>query len=83
MDTVMHGSTALTLKDRLSRLTYQRARALLGPEGSKLIQAGAKWEIDLDRDVKLSDEALSALGTMAASLARALALRWLCNRRLG
>jgi superfamily II DNA or RNA helicase len=45
----------LTLKDRLSRLTYQRACQLLGPDGPKLIRRGAGYEdsIDLDRDVYL------------------------------
>ncbi|MBU4293429.1 MAG: DEAD/DEAH box helicase [Actinobacteria bacterium] len=35
----------LTLKDRLSRLTYIQACKLLGPEGSKLIMQGGKFEI--------------------------------------
>ena len=55
----MQPCTALTnlrLKDRLSRLTYPRACTLLGPEGPKLIQAGGKWEIDLDQHVKLTDD---------------------------
>ena len=51
-----HGSTNLTLQDRLSRLTYARACALLGPDGRALIQAGGRREVDLDRDVTLSDE---------------------------
>ena len=56
MCATMHGVTNLMLKDRLSRLTYPRACMLLGPEGPKLIQAGGKWEIDLDQNVKLTDD---------------------------
>jgi len=37
----------LTLKDRLSRLTFTQACKLLGPEGSKLIMQGGKFEINL------------------------------------
>ena len=44
-------SKKLTLKDRLSHLTHYRACQLLGPEGRQLIQQGAAYEIDLDRDV--------------------------------
>ena len=44
-------SKKLTLKDRLSHLTHYRACQLLGPEGRKLIQQGAAYEIDIDRDV--------------------------------
>lgn len=37
----------LTLKDRLSRLTFTQACKLLGHEGSKLIMQGGKFEINL------------------------------------
>ena len=47
-------SQRLTLKDRLSRLTYQRACQLLGPAGPQLIRQGAAYQdVDLDRDVYL------------------------------
>ncbi len=47
-------SSNLTLKDRLSRLTFLKAAALLGAEGSKLIQRGGKFEInDLSGQVDL------------------------------
>ncbi len=59
MSDTIHGSTNLTLKDRLSRLTYNRARTLLGPSGAQLIQLGGKLEIDIDEQVKLSDEAFT------------------------
>ncbi|NLE36910.1 MAG: hypothetical protein GX621_02685 [Pirellulaceae bacterium] len=45
-------SAKLTLKDRLSRLTYYRACQLLGPEGPQLIRQGVSHdEIDIDSDV--------------------------------
>ena len=43
----------LTLRDRLSRLNYLTACKLLGPDGDKLIQQGAKFDIDIQRDVYL------------------------------
>lgn len=47
-------SQRLTLSDRLSRLNYQQACKLLGPEGKQLIAAGQKYDcIDVDRDVYL------------------------------
>lgn len=47
----------LTLKDRLSRLTYRLACQLLGPEGEQLIQRGAAYDtIDIDRDVYLGGD---------------------------
>ncbi len=45
-------SSHLTLKDRLSRLTFTRACQLLGPTGKQLIRQGsADGEIDIERDV--------------------------------
>ncbi len=44
-------SDSLTLKDRLSRLTYARAVPLLGENGAKLIVAGSRREIDLKQQV--------------------------------
>ena len=44
----------LTLKDRLSRLTYVQAAKLLGPEGPQLIRKGASYDnIDIHRDIYL------------------------------
>jgi len=52
MTTKTKRSSKLTLKDRLSRLTYTQACKLLGPEGRQLIQSGAAYDdIDLDRDI--------------------------------
>jgi superfamily II DNA or RNA helicase len=39
-------SSQLTLRDRLSRLTFQQASQLLGPEGAKLIAHGGGFEFD-------------------------------------
>ena len=45
-------SKKLTLKDRLSRLTYVQGAKLLGPDGQRLIRQGAAYDgIDIDRDV--------------------------------
>ncbi|NLF68396.1 MAG: DEAD/DEAH box helicase [Candidatus Anammoximicrobium sp.] len=49
-------STELTLRDKLSRLNYQDACKLIGEEGAKWIQEGAKYTIDIDRQVRLNDE---------------------------
>ncbi len=48
-----HGTSRreLTLKDRLSRLTYLQACKLLGTEGVQLIREGGGYEIDIDGDV--------------------------------
>ncbi|HEY2253805.1 MAG TPA: DEAD/DEAH box helicase, partial [Planctomycetaceae bacterium] len=50
-------SAKLTLKDRLSRLTFLDAAKLLGPEGKKLIQKNANtWEFKIAEDVFLGDD---------------------------
>ena len=46
----------LTLRDRLSRLTYTQACKLLGEEGKQLIQEGGRYEIDIDEAVHLDSE---------------------------
>lgn len=47
----------LTLKDRLSRLTFTQACKLLGPEGNKLIMQGGKFEItSIEDNVYLGDD---------------------------
>ena len=51
-------SKHLTLRDRLSRLTYVRACQLLGPGGAQLIREGANFEIDIQRDVFLRGDLL-------------------------
>lgn len=46
-------SAALTLYDRLSRLTFAQAARFLGPGGSKLLMEGGKHDIDIDAQVEL------------------------------
>ena len=50
-------SKKLTLKDRLSRLTYVSTRQLLGENGKQLLQWNGTYDdIDIDRDVYLGDD---------------------------
>src|SRR5258708_27915944 len=50
-------SALLTLKDRLSRLSFLEACKLLGPEGKNLIQRNANaWEFKLEEDVHFGDD---------------------------
>jgi len=46
----------LTLRDRLSRLSYTQACRLLGKDGEQLIRAGAKYEIDVAGSVYLGGD---------------------------
>jgi superfamily II DNA or RNA helicase len=47
----------LTLKDRLSRLTFLEACKLLGPTGAALIRRGANlWDIKIEEDVFLGED---------------------------
>lgn len=46
----------LTLKDRLSRLSFTQACKLLGEEGRRLIQRGGMTVIDLDQQVTFDRE---------------------------
>ena len=47
----------LTLKDRLSRLTYAQACKLLAPDGNKLIMQGGKFQIpSIEDDVYLGND---------------------------
>ncbi len=48
----------LTLKDRLSHLTYTQACKLLGPDGKKLLLHGGKYEINIDEQVNLDSKTL-------------------------
>ena len=84
METVVHGASELTLKDRLSRLTYSGACGLLGPAGSKLIQLGGSLEVDLDQDVSLSPEAFvlkfpHAEAAITSDPAARGKLKWSCT----
>ncbi len=48
----------LTLRDRLSRLTFTDACKLLGPDGKWLIKAGSAVDFKLPEDVYLGDDLL-------------------------
>jgi SNF2 family DNA or RNA helicase len=54
--TTVKASEKLTLKDRLSRLTFEKACTLLGPFGKKLITAGGGRQIILEEQVYLGDD---------------------------
>lgn len=77
----------LTLRDKLSRLNFDQACKLLGEEGSKLITEGGKYEIDIDRQVRLNDERFElrffdAAGTVVTIRLEDGARRrieWACN----
>ncbi|MBS0261411.1 MAG: DEAD/DEAH box helicase family protein [Planctomycetes bacterium] len=50
-------SAKLTLKDRLSRLSFTEACRLLGPEGKQLIQMnGNSWDFKITEHVHLGDD---------------------------
>jgi len=46
----------ITLKDRLSHLTYREACKLLGLEGERLIKQGGKYDFDISEQVTWGDE---------------------------
>ncbi len=63
----------LTLKDRLSRLTFQQAIQLLGPEGNELIRRGGVEPVDIESQVRLShDRFRLRLPTFGASVSAAV-----------
>lgn len=52
-------SDQLTLKDRLSRLSFKEACKLLGPQGQQLIQSNANaWTVSIQDDVYFGDDLL-------------------------
>ena len=80
-------SHQLTLKDKLSRLTYLQACQLIGEDGPKLLQKGGGAAIDIDQQVRLTDERfelrmLDRAGTVVTidlSDGAHRRLRWKCN----
>ncbi|MGD0919602.1 MAG: DEAD/DEAH box helicase [Thermodesulfobacteriota bacterium] len=46
----------ISLKDRLSHLTYKEACRLLGSEGEQLIRTGGKYDIEINENVILEDD---------------------------
>lgn len=45
----------ITLKERLSHLTYREAKKLLGPEGDRLIREGGRFPIEIDEQIAWED----------------------------
>ncbi|MBN2526698.1 MAG: DEAD/DEAH box helicase [Deltaproteobacteria bacterium] len=52
-------SIQLTLKDKLSRLSFEQAKKLLGSSGDRLITAGGQFDIDIESQVKLTAKRFS------------------------
>src|SRR3989304_2542372 len=77
-------SHRLTLRDRLSRLTFTQACKLLGEEGRQLIRQGGKWDIDREEQVYLQgdlfrvklEDAVVTITLMAGARDR---LHWNCT----
>src|SRR4030043_950648 len=46
----------ITLKDRLSHLTYREVCKLLGPEGERLIRQGGKYDLNISDPVTWGDD---------------------------
>jgi len=77
-------SAELSLFDRLSRLTFLQAAKHLGPTGKRLINEGGAYEIDIDEQVELRQDAfrLSLNGstvTLALDPAARSRLAWHCD----
>lgn len=81
-------SRPLTLRDRLSRLSFRQAAQLLNPNGvRRLNTAGrlfASGDFDLDRDVRLDDRVLrvdfpDAPVTVSLSPEHVNRLAWQCD----
>jgi hypothetical protein len=77
-------SAELTLFDRLSRLTFARAVKLLGTEGSRLIAAGGKYDIDIATQVEFDRHKFRlAMNGWAVTLALSPSARdrleWRCD----
>ncbi len=75
----------LTLRDRLSRLTFTEACKLIGAEGKKLIQQGATYDIEIAEQVEwqqdqlrvtLSDDVLVIISLRDSN---SQALDWQCS----
>ena len=82
------GNQDLTLRDRLSRLTFAQACKLLGPNADRLIRAGGAREIQIEQQVYLGDDLfrLSLNGAVATITLLAEArqqLHWHCTRCQG
>jgi len=74
----------LTLFDTLSRLTFTRAAKLLGTEGSRLLAAGGKYDIDIATQVRFDRHQFrlamnGAAVTLACSPSARDRLEWRCD----
>jgi hypothetical protein len=81
---VTKASSELTLFDRLSRLSFHSAAKLLGAEGSRLITAGGKYDIDIFTQVKFDRDRFrltldGPVVTLALNPAARDRLEWRCN----
>ncbi len=79
-----NGKREVTLKDRLSRLTFTQACKLLGPDAKRLIRAGGGHEIDIDEQVYLSDDLFrlrlnGAVVTITPMTSARQRLHWNCT----
>jgi hypothetical protein len=77
-------SAELTLFDTLSRLTFARAAKLLGAEGSRLIMAGGKHDIDIASQVEFDQQQFrlamnGSAVTLALSPSARDRLEWRCD----
>ena len=82
-------SSKLTLKDKLSRLTYRQACSLLGAEGERLIKRGGAFEVDIDAQVRLTSRRFGLALADGATVSLRLSdgarsrLRFECDRCQG
>jgi superfamily II DNA or RNA helicase len=77
-------SALLTLFDLLSRLTFRRAVAVLGPRGERLIADGGQYEIDIASQVRFDREEFrltveQSTVTVAVSPTARGRLAWHCD----
>jgi hypothetical protein len=82
--TGVNGRT-LTLRDRLSRLTFTQACQLLGEDGRRLIWGGGGREIDFEEDVHLDAEVFrmklnGAVVTISHAPESKQHMRWNCTQ---
>ncbi len=80
-----NGKRELSLKDRLSRLTYQQACRLLGGDAKELIHLGGAHEIDIEENVHIRGDLfrLRLNGSVVTITRTADAdqfLRWSCTQ---
>jgi hypothetical protein len=85
MSTEVRTQYELTLKDRLSRLTFLQACRLLGDHGARLIREGGNYEIAIEEQVYLGDDLFrlklgGAVVTITLMAEVPQRLRWNCTR---